>query len=556
MSLKAILYDKNREVFDLLGDIFDVTGHMLMVAPDEESVSKFLSQVRVDVFILPADELEVWRNNMLSEGRIVVPFFICDTQGQMDFLISLGFSELNTVVKPFNPLELLNKLVMLEKLEVERDLNLYGIVNIAISASRKGKSFNLVLKDGEWKCEACIEKGMLKAMSCGIEILKEKLAERSLYIEVAPFAQIKDPVEEFKSTQEFLQMLLGEVQPAGVATSVEVGASEGEGEVLDRVQTVSFGDSLHLLSVFDERKLTKRNYYLRVFEGKESSLNFLINAGGADSWEEIKRFLEEVIGGVGALSAVVVLSPDVRTLFNVSKLYQENPRLYVITSSYVSDIFARMGMAGLRVKVVDNSAFSMMNLMTGHRLRFVPVHHTPYPGGLALFDEELSCVFTPELGSSFSANIRDEDVQKLAALYHRVYMPSSLVVSKALAELRELSFKEVYPMYGHAPSNLQLLTEISGNGLGHDLSLPDSDTLKGILQDILDSLETEQREKFEEYVEAFVYIKEGKVEEVLVQSESLVGMIVGQVVSSDMKPYSKLKVLEKFALHNVFIPPF
>ncbi len=553
MSLTAILYDKDREFFDLLGDIFDVTGHKLMVAPDEESVVNFLNTVEVDVFIAPANEIGVWKKNMSSDGKFIVPFFICDSQAQMDSLISSGFSELNTVVKPFNPLELLNKLVMLNKLEVERDLNLYGLINIIISANRRRNSFNVLLKSEKGTCELSIEKGELKTSSCSVEKVRSLFTSKELTIEVAPFSEITDAEAGFDGSKEFIEALLEDTVLDEISVNVAQVKTE-EPQTQEEVEDL--GEDTRIFSVFDGENLTRNNYYLRIFKGNGQELNFLINAGGLKDWEELKRFLNDSIGGAENLTAVILLSPDVRATFNISKLYHENPKLYVITTSYIRDSFTHMGLAGMRVKLVEHMAFGSMPLTTGHRLSFIPVHHAPHPGSFTLYDEEHKRLFTPEVASSFSANLPEEDKMELLRLYHRVYMPSSISLSKAIDKLMSLDVDTICPLRGHILKGKAYLEELSHITVGADLPLPDSETIKEIIQKVLESLSEEQKQPVKDSIEAFAYIESDKVEEILVEPELLSGILVNGILTSDIDVSTKLSLLKIISDHDVFIAPF
>ncbi len=561
MSLKAVLFDKSREFFELLGDIFDVTGHKLMVAPDEAGVRKLLESVETDVIILPASELGVWKENMFSGGKPVVPFFICDTQSQMEELISAGFSELNTVVKPFNPLELLNKLVMLNKLEVERDLNLYGLINIILSAMRKSTSFSLEIKGKGGECEIYIDKGNVKASNCGIGEIRNLLSSGEVGITVSPFKNPDSPASEFRDSVEFIQLILSETggissKQVDDGTPVKVEEAVIEEELLGKEVQREIRENLHCLSVFDERRLTYKNFYLRVFRGNGYELNFLINAGGLDEWDSLKEFINKVLGDIKALNVVVALTPNVKSIFNVVRLYQENPKLYLITSSYTKDIFSQIGLAGLRVKTIESFAFGSMNLATGHKLRFIPVHHCPYPGSLALHDEEYNLLFTPELASSFSSGKKEEDIESLIKLYHRIYMPSSVSLSKAVQEIIALNPEGIYPVHGHAITDDSLLSSLLDAKVGSELPIPDTETAKEILQSIIDSLEEEQRHKVLDQMEAFAYVKSGRVEDILIEPDMLMSTLVGQIVSSKLSASTKINLLERIYEFDVFIPPF
>ncbi|MDQ7081670.1 MAG: hypothetical protein Q9N34_00710 [Aquificota bacterium] len=105
MAIKALLLDRDREIFPLLGDIFNVTGHKLLIAASDDMFRELISSATVDVVIINQADIKSWVE-VCGEDCTPLPFFIVEREEEERRLRSLGFSDLNYIRKPFNPLDL------------------------------------------------------------------------------------------------------------------------------------------------------------------------------------------------------------------------------------------------------------------------------------------------------------------------------------------------------------------------------------------------------------------------------------------------------------------
>jgi len=106
--MKFLLFDKEKKLYPIFGDILDITGHKLMVALDEKKAKDLLKAVPPDFLILRWKDIDFFWE-ILKEGYFVVPMFLMEDYQQAEGLKKAGFSDFNTLILPFNPLEFLNK---------------------------------------------------------------------------------------------------------------------------------------------------------------------------------------------------------------------------------------------------------------------------------------------------------------------------------------------------------------------------------------------------------------------------------------------------------------
>jgi DNA-binding response OmpR family regulator len=106
--MKFLLFDKEKKLYPIFGDILDITGHKLMVALDEKKAKDLLKAVSPDFLILRWKDIDLF-GELLKEGYFVVPMFLVEDYQQAEGLKKAGFSDFNILILPFNPLEFLNK---------------------------------------------------------------------------------------------------------------------------------------------------------------------------------------------------------------------------------------------------------------------------------------------------------------------------------------------------------------------------------------------------------------------------------------------------------------
>ncbi|MDT7911143.1 MAG: hypothetical protein RQ827_03320, partial [Thermocrinis sp.] len=68
--MKFLLFDKEKKLYPIFGDILDITGHKLLVALDEKKAKDLLKAVPPDFLILRWKDRDFFRE-LLKEGYFV-----------------------------------------------------------------------------------------------------------------------------------------------------------------------------------------------------------------------------------------------------------------------------------------------------------------------------------------------------------------------------------------------------------------------------------------------------------------------------------------------------
>lgn len=552
MSLKALLLDKEREVFPLLGDIFNVTGHKLLIAINDNLYKELLSSTDVDVVILNYADVKFWFES-LEKGKATLPLFLLDREEEEKRLLSLGFSELNLVRKPFNPLELLNKLSYAHKLSPIEDAHQLGLVNTIIKLSNLRESRLVEVSNGK-TCRILIREGKLEGMDCNLEELRSIL-EGDHLLRVREFDYI-EPELRFGGTLEFIKALIEGAKPISVALS------EGDRIVKEFKLVEELDKGLYRISRFASLPVLLKNVYLRVYEGGDKRIAFLINAGSLDEWSQIRNLVEDVLFSVSELQAVILLTGSLSSVYNSFMMVEQKVNVQFITDYSVKRELSEAGCKSGRIRTFEDFPSYSVKIATGQMLKFIPINFSPYLGSFCLYEEDTGYLFTPEFLSSFF-NEREEEPTEEIRLYHRVYMPSGDVLNRLLAKFRDLKVSRVFPRYGRPYGNFQrVLTELSGIGAGLDFP-PISDRgtalelLSRVVNFVMNREEKELADRFVEELSRFATVEGGSVTDVYVDPHFTVELLLNAItLVPGIKPSTVVGILKRLEEAQVFINPF
>jgi DNA-binding response OmpR family regulator len=89
--MKFLLFDKEKRLYPIFGDILDITGHKLMVAMDEKKAKDLLKAVSPDFLILRWKDRDFF-GELLKEGYFVVPIFLGEDYQQAEGLKKLALA--------------------------------------------------------------------------------------------------------------------------------------------------------------------------------------------------------------------------------------------------------------------------------------------------------------------------------------------------------------------------------------------------------------------------------------------------------------------------------
>jgi len=531
MSLEVILYDPDKEIEYLLADIFEVTGHTLYVAEKEEELQELLKH-DVNLILLPYKDLNLWLK-LLTE-KPLIPLFFTKTSEDEKKLLKAGFSELNFIRIPFNPLELLNKLNFLNKSSSE-DYRELGFVTTLLKLTFEKKDTGIVLLSPSGECYVGVSP---VETSCGAEEIKKILSEEYEII----LTYEKKPVQKrFENLSAFFTELLLEEKKA-------VATVRKEGEGLEKVN-----DSLTILWKEYEKGIFRKNLYLLTFRKEGKSFNVLINLDSIASFPLIDKALKERGLSLQDLNLIVITDFEPFNIEVLKKIHLTNPKIGVIARSKTGRVIRTSGLAGLKFRAMETIPFLEVSLVTGHKLKFFPVNVSNHECSGVLVVEDLKSVFTGKLLGNF--NSEEEEKRKL---FHRMYFPCNTVLKKNMKILKNLrEGYTVYPYYG-LPYEFkkEIITELLEVNTSMDYEYPeDAEVVKGLISKVMLLLNEEERETLKDSLGALVEFEGNEPGSIFTEPYILYERFVCSLVESVKTKESFFRVLQELARYPFYLPP-
>ncbi len=552
MAIKALLLDREREVFPLLGDIFNVTGHKLLIAANDNMFRDLVASTEIDVVILNHTDIKSWLESW--KGKATLPFFLVDREEEEKRLLSMGFSELNFVKKPFNPLELLNKLSYLQKLNPLEDAHQLGMVNTIIKLSNM-KETRIVEVSNSASCNILLKEGTVEGIDCTLEELMSILGSEKVLTKVKE-AQEMEVEQRFGDTLEFVKTLIGKSKP------VSVVLSEGDRIVKEFKPVEEEEENLYRVSKFSNVPILLKNVYLRIYEGRGKRVAFLINAGSLDEWSGVRNLVEDVLFNMNELDALILLTGELSSIYNTFLIMGQKIDVQIITDYSVKRGLAESGYKSGRIRTFEDFPSYSVTVATGHRLRFIPTSFSPSVGGFCIYEEDTGYLFTPEFLSSFF-NERSEDRVDEVKLFHRVFMPSGSILKGAVGKVSDLNISRIFPRYGlpydDAP---RVLSELSGMRTGLDFPHVSEkeqalDLLNRVVTFVMNNEEKSVADRFVEELGRFATVEGRNVREVYVDPPFTVELLLNALILvPGIKPSTIVGALRRIEEAGFFINPF
>ncbi|WP_457601497.1 oxygen-binding di-iron domain-containing protein [Hydrogenivirga sp.] len=553
MAIKALLLDRDREVFPLLGDIFNVTGHKLLIATNEDMFKDLVNSTDLDVVIVNHTDVKSWLSSW-KEGNIPLPFFLLDREEEELRFRNIGFSDLNYIKKPFNPLELLNKLNYLYRLKAEEDSQQLGLINTVIKLSNERESKLVEVSNSNY-CAIAVEEGRVLGMDCTVEELKTILESEDPKVRVKDFERIKFE-QKFGDTFDFVKTLIERTKP------VQVVITAGE-RALEEVKPVEeIDEGIYRVSRFSSVPVLLKNVYLRIYEGKGRRAAFLINVGSLDEWSGVRNLVEDTLLNLEELDAVILLTGELSSIYNSFILSEHKFNTRFITDYSVKRELAESGCKSGRIRTFADFPSYTVTIATGHKLRFIPVNFSPSLGGFCLYEEDTGYLFTPELFSSFF-NEQSKDITEEVRLYHRIFMPSGGILNSLMGRFNDVRVRKVLPRYGLSYGEFEEVREkLSGLRAGMDFSNVSSidkalEIMNEVVSFVMDSEEKSVSDKFIEEVGRFATVEAGVVTDIYVDPPFTVELLLNALILvPGIKPSTVVGVLSRLDRAEIFINPF
>jgi len=561
--MKFLLFDKEKRFYPIFGDILDITGHKLMVAFDEKKAKDLLKEASSDFLILRWKDIDLFWE-LLKEGYFVVPMFLVEDYQQAEGLKKVGFSDFNTLILPFNPLEFLNKSAKLYQTlqslydNVPPDL---GMMNLFINLLSKNTSTGILLHAEGLPCEVYLKAGAVKGFSCSPEHFKEIIKSDNVSVKFLPYTEDAKLITYFKNNAEFFSMLLEEVQVQPPTAYPDVVQETVLQEVHKEVQPsapsmLSVGEGLFLIDSLDSEGLLQRNMYLRVYEKGDSHVLLLFNMLPYHRFSTARDEIEKAVGRMENLRALILmdlLPEDTQSILNLLNLA---PKLYVITSLPIALSLIGLGVPEKRIKLVESFPDGLLSLVTGDVLRFIKTPFLPEKGSFVVFEEKTKTLFSSKLFSSYCLP-EEYSVDKTAkiervVLYHRLNF-SNIENAISLAQIRLLNPSVIRPAFGNPISEGvdEVIERISKQKNNFDLSnLEDETLILGLLSSILFELEKRiPKEKYELILDGlseYVEVKARTIYESFVDVKKLPELFIYTLHSAKVPPVVLLLTLERF----------
>ena len=554
MAIKALLLDREREIYPLLGDIFDVTGHKLLIATNDELFTDLINSTDVDVVIVNHADLKAWLDSW-KQNRISLPFFIIGADEEEIRLRSMGFGELNFIRKPFNPLDLLNKLNHLYRDDPSQHSSELGLGTVIIKLFNQKISAVLEVSNGN-SCTIAVKEGEVLGSECSIETIRTILEGDSVSVEIKEFEDI-ELEHRFMNTRDFLKVLIEKARPVGVIASGREVAEEGV-KLVEQIE-----EDLYRISKFSTIPVILKNAYLRIFRKGDKRVAFLINAGTLDEWGQIRNLIEDVLLDLSELDAVILLTSDVSGIYNSFMITEQKTKLHIIGDYSVKRMLSESGLRAGRIRTFEDFPSYFVSIATGHRLRFIPINFSPSIGGFCLYEEDTGFLYTPELLSTFF-NEESSDPKQEAFLFHRIFMPSGEVLQRLIAQLRNLPrVSRVLPRYGLPYDNFEeMIDSLSGIRCGTDLSAsPDLEEALALLNRalyiVVNREDKETADKFIEDLGRFATVEGANVTDLYVDPGFSYELLLNSILRvAGIRPSTIIEVLKELSRENLFLNPF
>jgi len=561
--MKFLLFDKEKKLYPIFGDILDITGHKLLVALNEKRAKDLLKVVSPDFLILQWKDRDFF-GELLKEGYFVVPIFLVEDYQQAEELKKFGFSDFNILILPFNPLEFLNKSAKLyQTLEslydnIPSDL---GMMNLFIYLLSRNTSTGVFLNADGLSCEVYLKAGVVRGFSCSPEHFKEIIKSDSVSVKFLPYTEEAKLITYFNNNAEFFSMLLEEVQPQPSTAYPEIVQETVSQEVHEEVQLsapsmLSLEEGLFLINSLDPEGLLQRNMYLRIYEKGDSYVSLLFNVLPYDRFSIARDEIEKAVGKLENLRALILmdlLPEDTQSILNLLNLA---PKLYIITSLPIALSLIGLGVPERRIKLVESFPDGLLSLVTGDVLRFIKTPFLPEKGSFVVFEEKTKTLFSSKLFSSYCLP-EEYSADKTAKierviLYHRLNF-SGIENAISLAQIRLLNPSVIRPAFGNPilEGVDEFIERIYKQKYTFNLAnLEDETLVLGVLSSILLELEKQiPKEKYELILDGlseYVEVEGGAIYNSFVDVKKLPELFIYTLHSAKVPPVVLLLTLERF----------
>lgn len=563
MGIFCILFDKKKQYFLILADVFNITGHKLLIALDENKAIELINLSKPEILLLDYEYFDLWLS-FIKEEKYILPLFFVNSYEEGEKLLKKGFSDNNYVVLPFNPIELLTKMVNLHRdIEKIHSLSQIGLINLLIKVLSKGASAFLFVDNGIKTCILYIKNGKVTSISCSIDEFEEVLkTDIRLYLDVYDETKV-EPKHFFKNNWELLSLLLAPEVAVLKEEPVQVIAPQAPEEKPVRVsvdlhQPVKIADGLFWVGVVNQNGLFQKNSYLCVYEKDNVKVPILVNIGTVQDYILIRTKVEQATGTMDALRAVVVFGSDVDECSGIVNLLQASQRAFVITSLSIAQKIKALGIPQEKIKTFETFPDGRLRLATGHILKFISTPFLPEAGSFVMLEENRGYLFSGKFLSSLSTvqefdPINGNNIEDIL-LYTELMAPCQEVLKRSIEPLESYEIKLLLPAMGspiHSSQEVRELFErLKLSSLSNVQKVYDRDIILGVcnnmIKDLKRALQSSEFQTIAEELSQYTVLEDDEIKELFIKPENLPSLILAIMFAKGVKPGLIKRAIKEF----------
>ncbi len=529
MALKVILYDPKGEIEYLLSDIFEVTGHTLYsLKGDKGKILEEISQKDSNLLILPVEDMDLWINALKS--KVLFPFFILTDNREADFLLKRGFSELNLIPIPFNPLDLLNKLTTIDKLDLHgENPGEFGFINTLLKSTLRKDQHAIKVKSGAKECYVKVNP---LSTTCPLNELISILSEEHT-LELS--SKEVQTGKTFDTLSNLMEELLKEE-----TTTVPTTVKRIQEEFIEEIEE-GFLSVQKILN----NGITRRNFYLLQLQGRGKEVILCIGLPVLSGLSLLDKALNKLRKTLGDITAVLLPTCSFEELEVLKILSLKTSKLNVIGRKKLGELFRLYGIGNIRFKAIEDIPFLRVGLVTGDTITFIPLSD-----GLSISIRLREKLFTGKLFGSF--NTEDMEIRKI---FHRILYPSRDILLLDLRLLNlHMSNVKVYPLFGSEINNPEkVYAELKDYRYTPNL-VKDQEALY-LFNLTLEYLTREEKEKLLERIGSYVELENNKAVELFTDPGLFMEELFKSLTYSIDSPEKFFDILKELFNYGIYIPP-
>ncbi|MDW8095336.1 MAG: hypothetical protein RMI51_00900 [Aquificaceae bacterium] len=537
MGVLCLLLDRKRLYSHLLTDIFDITGHRLLLATSEEKALSLLETASPEVILLTVEDLPFWLK-LLQEDKYLSPLFLLNREEDTPLLKRYGLGESNWVFIPFNPMELLTKMVGLSREPKNpAQAEAMGPTSLLLKLLRLKATISLTIKSSENSCTLYLSEGHIEGSNCTLrEVIR--LISENVVVVLEPYQVGSVSLKQtFGSNRDFFSAL---------------GKDFWE-------DVVELYENLYWVGVRGDA-LFQKNAYLRIYRNGRVNVPVLINLGTEQDYSIIRERLEILLGSADAVKGVVLFGSGVDEASGLPAFLKDNQKAFVITSASIARRLSSIKIPAERIRVIESFPKGHLRLASGESLRLIPAPFLPEPGSFVMLEEDRGFLFTGMLLSSLTAgeefNPRESATPEDVLVYSNLFLSRLQTLRPFLKKMPVDKVSRIYPMYGNpvlSVNDVKLVFSMIGGSKDtheHHMGL----TVKmceGFLKFMSKNLKGDQFESFVKSLSSLMRTDGERIVQLFTEPDMLLSFMISRAIFMGLEPKLIRDAIRRISLSGV-----